>query len=75
MATQHGVRRIYARSSNMNGQVVHCSHCYCCANVVSQITEPRLSYFLRGNHELSVNANVKVFNHVHTFMQETTRFN
>ena len=44
-------------------------------NYVSQITEPRLSYLLRGNYELSVNDNDKLFNHVQTFMQETTRFN
>ena len=45
-------------------------------NYVSQITEPRLSYLLpRGNYELSVNANVKLFHYVQTFMHETTRFN
>ena len=43
-------------------------------NAVSQITEPRLSYLLRGNYELSVNDNDKLFNHVQTFIQETTRF-
>ena len=44
-------------------------------NSVSQITEPRLSYLLRGNNELSVNENDKLFKHVQTFIQETTRFN
>ena len=44
-------------------------------NSVSQITEPRLSYLLRGNYELSVNDNDKLFKHVQTFIQETTRFN
>ena len=38
-------------------------------NVVSQITEPMLSYLLQGNYELSVNDNVKLFNYVQTFMQ------
>ena len=40
-------------------------------NSESQITEPRSSYFLKGNYELSVNENVKLFNYVQTFMQET----
>ena len=44
-------------------------------NSVSQITEPRLSYLLRGNYELSVNDNDKLFKHVQTFIQETTQFN
>ena len=46
-------------------------------NSVSQITEPMLSYLLRGNYmyELSVNDNDKLFKHVQTFIQETTRFN
>ena len=44
-------------------------------NSVSQITEPRLSYLLRGNYELSVNDNDKLFNHIQTFIQETTGFN
>ena len=45
-------------------------------NAVSQITEPMLSYLLRGtcNYELSVNDNDKLFNHVQTFIQETNRF-
>ena len=43
-------------------------------NAVSQITEPRLSYLLRGNYELSVNDNDKLFKHVQAFIQETTRF-
>ena len=30
--------------------------------------------YLRGNYELSVNDNDKLFNHVQTFIQETTRF-
>ena len=42
---------------------------------VSQITEPRLSYLLRGNYQRSVNDNNKLFNYVQTFIQETTRFN
>ena len=42
-------------------------------NYVSQITEPMLSYLLPDNYELSVND--KLFNHVQTFIQETTRFN
>ena len=44
-------------------------------NSVPQITETRVSYLLRGNYELSVNDNDKLFNHVQTFIQETTRFN
>ena len=44
-------------------------------NSLSQITEPMLSYLLRSNYELSVNDIDKLFNHVQTFMQETTRFN
>ena len=40
-------------------------------NSESQITEPRSSYFLKGNYELSVNENVKLFNFVQMFMQET----
>ena len=40
-------------------------------NYVSQITEPMLSYLLRGNYELSVNDNDKLFKHVQTFIQET----
>ena len=39
-------------------------------NSVSQITEPRLSYLMWGNYELSVNDNDKSFNHVQTFIQE-----
>ena len=38
-------------------------------NYVSQITEPRSSYFLKGNYEPSVNENVKLFNFVQMFMQ------
>ena len=43
-------------------------HRHVLLNYVSQITETRLSYFLKGNYELSGNENVKLFNYVQTFM-------